>query len=377
MYRLDKGKRMFIGQAASAGAIGAFGSLPTLSHANAGEKNQSAITYGDHLNIPTEEEPHDFCFMQWPTSKIVHPDPDFLGDLQDTIANIANAISQFEPVKIAAATQYHSSMRKKLSGNVEIWDIPTDDLWARDSGPIFAFDATGAPVVTGFNFNGWGNKQIHHHDGLVASRVAQFLDLPYRPAPLVGEAGGIEWNGQGILLAHESSWINSNRNKGSKEEITQSLLSFYGADRMIWAKGLKGEDITDYHIDSLARFVAPNEVVIQLPFDDGSWDIWVAAAEKTYEALHEAGMKIHHIDEPENPRVSSLDFVASYANYYVANGAVIGAEFGDQKTDEKAAATLKRLYPGREVVMLNVDAIGEVGGGIHCATQQCPKGFLS
>ena len=60
-------------------------------------------------------------------------------------------------------------------------------------------------------------------------------------------------------------------------------------------------------------------------------------------------------------------------NYYVCNGAVIASQFGDNTTDEEAYATLSDLYPGREVLMLNTDPLGEIGGGIHCATQQQPK----
>jgi agmatine deiminase len=33
---------------------------------------------------------------------------------------------------------------------------------------------------------------------------------------------------------------------------------------------------------------------------------------------------------------------------------------------------LQDLYPDREVITLNVDTLGELGGGIHCATQQQP-----
>lgn len=79
------------------------------------------------------------------------------------------------------------------------------------------------------------------------------------------------------------------------------------------------------------------------------------------------------LPEPYDMRVTSPDFVASYVNYYVCNGAVIAAEFGDRDTDAEAAAVLESLYPEREVITLNVDPIGETGGGIHCATQQQPR----
>ena len=71
--------------------------------------------------------------------------------------------------------------------------------------------------------------------------------------------------------------------------------------------------------------------------------------------------------------MDSPDFVSSYVNYYVCNGGVIAAQFGDRDADREAARILRKLYPGREVVMLNIDAVGEVGGGIHCATHEQPK----
>jgi len=52
---------------------------------------------------------------------------------------------------------------------------------------------------------------------------------------------------------------------------------------------------------------------------------------------------------------------------------VVVAKFGDRETDNIARTALARHNPGREIVTLNVDALGEVGGGIHCATQQLPS----
>ena len=79
------------------------------------------------------------------------------------------------------------------------------------------------------------------------------------------------------------------------------------------------------------------------------------------------------LPEPEEPRIKTDDFVSSYVNHYVCNGAVIAAEFGDEDADEEAQEIRHTLYPGREVVMLKIDLVGEVGGGIHCATHGQPK----
>ena len=328
---------------------------------------------------PEETDPHARTFMQWPVNPAVHDDPDFLYDLQGTIADIASTIAEFEPVVMLAAARYHKAIRKRVAGNVELWDIPTDDLWARDSGPSFVIDGKGGLALSQFNFNGWGRKQTHANDGQIAARVAEKLGLQVFDAGLVGEAGGVETDGHGTLIAHESSWVNPNRNKEGKPQVEAMLLDTMGARKVIWAPGIKGADITYYHIDALARFVKPGQVLIQMGEEIDPDDPWSVSAFETHAILAQAtdaeGRKLDLVTlpEPYDIRVDSPDFVASYVNYYVCNGAVIASEFGDKAADTEAAAILADLYPGREIVLLNVDALGEVGGGIHCATHEQPK----
>ncbi len=325
------------------------------------------------LIVPPEEDPHERTFMQWPINRKVHPDGVFLDILQNTIADIANAIAEFEPVIMLAAKKDHPAARKQLSEAVKLWDIPTEDLWCRDSGPLFARQPSGKLAISHIQFNGWGKKQVHKRDGHIAAAVAERLAVPLVSSGLSGEAGGVEHDGHGLLMAHESSWVNKNRNPGlSRTEIEARLLKAYGAKRMIWSPGVWGEDITDYHIDSLARFTGPGRVLINLPDRPDMKDPFHLAALDTHDKLVASKLEVEVIPEPNRRRVKSIDFVASYANYYVCNGAVIAAQFGDQTTDRIAAKTLKKHYPGREIISLNVDALGEVGGGIHCATQQMP-----
>lgn len=326
-----------------------------------------------HLIVPPEETLHEFTFMQWPVNRQVHPDKFYLDLLQKTIADIANTIVEFEPVVMLAAKQHHSAARRYLADTIELWDIPTDDLWCRDSGPLIAINSDGKRVVSHIKFNGWGEKQIHQHDGMVAQRVAEYLDLPLVDSGLKGEAGGIEHNGHGLLMAHESSWVNHNRNPAlSRETIGHKLIAAYGAERILWSPGLQGEDITDYHIDSLARFTGPASVIINLPDQPDHEDPFHQAALETHDILVADGLNVDVIPEPNKRRIKSIDFVASYANYYACNGGIIAAQFGDPETDAIAINALQKHYPERTVVTLNVDALGEIGGGIHCATQQMP-----
>lgn len=332
-----------------------------------------AMARTDRLYVPPEEHVHLRTFMQWPVDRRVYRNRAFREQTQETIAMIANVISEFEPVAMMMAAEEVEGAQRWLSSDVDVWDIPTDDLWCRDSGPIFMIDGQGGMAISGIQFNGWGGKQRTPNDIKIAQTVSETLGVPIIETGLVGEGGSTEQDGHGVVIAHESSWVNGNRNPGhSRDQIEARLLAAYGADRAVWAPGLKGQDITDYHIDSLARFTGPNRLLMNLPDRPDARDPFHQAALTTHDILKDAGFEIEVIPEPFDPRVKSYDFVASYVNYYVCNGAVIAAQFGDPETDEIAADALSRHYPGREIVMLNVDALGELGGGIHCATQQMP-----
>lgn len=328
--------------------------------------------------MPAEDAPHERTFMQWPVRTHVYGQRD-LRRVQNTIARIADTIAEFEPVVLLASGKAAFEAKEATGRGVEIWDIPTDDLWCRDSGPTFVKDRAGKLGVAHIRFNGWGTKQAHARDARIAETIAHRVELPLIETGLVGEQGGVEHDGAGTLLAHASSWVNPNRSRESEAQIGARLMAALGGRKMIWAPGLIGEDITDFHIDSLARFVAPGRVLIQLPKAVDRSDPYSVAAYDTFARLKRETdadgrpLDIVVLPEPVDIRSHDENFVASYVNYYVCNGAVISARFGDRKADARAEALLASLYPGREIVALDVDALGEAGGGIHCATQQQPK----
>ena len=343
-----------------------------------GSGDQIAKTVPDGFHMPLESDRHARTFMQWPVAASVYGRSG-LDAVQRSIVDIANSIAEFEPVVLLAGDIARSGNKAKLSASVEIWDIPTDDLWCRDSGPTFVTNAAGELAVAHLRFNGWGNKQHHANDGLIAERVAARLGVALLETGLVGEQGGVEHDGSGLLLAHASCWANPNRNRLTQDEIGRRLCDTVRGRKMIWAPGVIGEDITDYHIDALARFVGPGKVLIQIDDEIDPGDPWSRAAHQTLRVLEQARdlqgrpLQIVKLPEPLRTRSKAQDFVSSYINYYVCNGAVIAAEFGDTDTDGIVREMLDELYPGREVIMLNIDPIGESGGGIHCATQQQPR----
>lgn len=317
--------------------------------------------------------------MQWPADARHYGHPKILAAMQDAVATIAREISRFEPVALLAGPRRGQSAEAATEGRVDIWPIETDDLWCRDSGPTFVRNEKGELAIVDFGFNGWGGKADAPADALIARAVADHMTLPVYSAGIVGEGGGFDVDGAGLAVAHESSWINPNRNLAGKSVIDARLRAALGCETVLWAPGQRGLDITDDHIDAVARLVSPGLAVIQLPErrDD---DPWAVSGYATYDALRAwrgatgERLEIEIIPAPRKKKMRCRrdGMVASYANFYVCNGAVFCAEFGDDKADAEACGLLARLYPQREIRALNIDPLCIAGGGIHCATKQQP-----
>ncbi|MGA4848668.1 agmatine deiminase family protein [Streptomyces sp. G5(2025)] len=354
-------------------------------------KGQDAAPDGNGpWRMPDEASPHELTYMSWPSRRIWKT---YVHAVREDIARIARTIAEFEPVTLLADERDAKGARRACGSGVEILPVPVDDLWMRDTGPSFVLGPDGVAGVD-LNFNGWGGKQPHTRDRHVARRILSDRDVPRVEAPIVGEGGAIEVDGAGTLLATESSLVNANRNPGmSRDGVERALKRLFGVTEVLWVDGVRGKDITDYHIDALARFAAPGVVVMSTPpsaspspptssppsSSTSAEDVWTKAYRQAREALTAAkdarGKALDLVDLPEPAHIGRRgpDFLASYVNYYVANGAVIMPRFGDKKADAAAAAIVRDLYPGREVTQVPVDALGEGGGGIHCATQQLPK----
>ena len=72
--------------------------------------------------------------------------------------------------------------------------------------------------------------------------------------------------------------------------------------------------------------------------------------------------------------VSGLDYKGSYLNYYIGNSVVLVPVYGDEN-DAPALDILADLYQGREIVPINVTALYQYGGMLHCVTQQQPLSY--
>lgn len=369
-------RREFIKQVSVVAGLGAAASIGlglTPLHVQAATRGR--------WRMPDEGDRHQRAFVAFGAQEAIWED--FTPHVQEAIGLIARTIARYEPVTVFCRER-ERGLAEEHCGTASITYVTTelDDIWMRDIGANFVIDGEGRLGAVDFNFNGWGNKQRHDEDAQLAALVASTVAARYIRSELVGEGGGIEVDGHGTGIMTQSCWINPNRNPDwSKAEVEQELKARLGLRKIIWLPGIKGKDITDAHVDFYARFVKPGVVIANLDNDPESYDhkVTLAHLDILKNATDADGRKlqVRTVSPPLNPRKSRFsnnnpDFAAGYINYFVINGAVIAPEFGDRAADARAFELLSELYPDREVLQLNIDAIAAGGGGIHCVTSHQP-----
>ena len=172
----------------------------------------------------------------------------------------------------ASQLRYH----RIPDGQVNFYLIPTNDVWARDNGPIFVTDQNGKQVITNWGFNGWGGRFEGELDNQVPAKAAKAMGLPMVSPSLFIEGGAVEVDGKGNFMATRTSIIDPNRNPGlSQQEIEAVFSQYFGVDRFIWLTGAgpgvceKWGDTTNSHIDLIARFT-PQSAILYSCSEDSS-----------------------------------------------------------------------------------------------------------
>jgi agmatine/peptidylarginine deiminase len=233
-----------------------------------------------------------------------------------------------------------------------------------------------------FRFTGWGGKfDASDDDRLIERLHAQglFHDAELHAQDFALEGGGIETDGNGTLL---TTWqcLHERHPGASREELTCVLADRLKQERVLWLDhgALEGDD-TDAHIDTLARFAAPDAIVFQAcddPSDSHYADLQAMAAEIA--ALRtQDGQPYRLFPLPwARPIIDGgRRLAASYANFLIINGAVLMPAYGDP-ADAVAATILAQAFPNREIVQVPCRPLIWQNGSLHCITMQLPEGLV-
>ena len=325
------------------------------------------------FHFPAEWEAHRRCWMSWPCRTNFWREK--IHAARKTHAEVARAVSAFEPVRMIARPQDAAAARKALRGCAEVWEFPLNDSWLRDNGPVFAQDDSGAAAILDFGFNAWGEKHRGwREDDRLPGRIARRLGMRRIRAPMILEGGAIHTDGEGTLLTTEQCLLHPNRNPGmSRLEIEGALRRFLGAKKIIWLPGDPRDSETDGHVDEVARFAAPG-LVLAMAADDRASPSRAALAEniaRLRRTRDARGRKLEVRILPQ-PFGAGSELLGSYVNFHIANGGIIAPVYNLPETDARALEVIRRAIPDRKITPIDARTLAWGGGGIHCITQQEP-----
>ena len=339
-----------------------------------------------NVRFPAEWEPQAAVLIAWPNA-----DTDWaerLAEVEDTYIALVAAIVRFQRVVICVSdddVETYAEMRLRSNrvdmDRVRFVTVPYDDTWLRDSGPITLRDGTGFRLLD-FRFTGWGGKFDASDDDRLVERLHarhQFRDSARDTIDFALEGGAIETDGDGTLL---TTWqcLHERHPDASREELTAKLAGWLRQERVLWLDhgALEGDD-TDAHIDTLARFAAPDAIVFQAcddPADSHYADLQAMAAEIAALRTKDGNpYRLFPLPWAQPVLDGGRRLAASYANFLIVNGAVLMPAYGDQ-ADAAAAAVLARAFPGREIVQVPCRPLIWQNGSLHCITMQLPEGVV-
>jgi len=333
--------------------------------------------------MPAEWAPHEATWLSWPHNRDSWPGV-FPG-VEPAMVAFVRALAECEPVYINVRDAEHERhVSGLLAGAVprerlRFYRFPTNDAWARDHGAIFVTRPTEHEprLAVDFDYNAWGGKYPPFDlDREVGRLMAEALGVPRYARPnVVLEGGSIDVDGAGALLTTEQCLLNPNRNPTlERADVERLLRECFGVGEILWlGEGIEGDD-TDGHIDDLTRFVAPDTVVTVVEANRADPNHGpLAANRRRLDTLTVRGrpLTVVELPMPEPQYLDEQRLPASYANFYVANGAVLVPTFGCP-ADDTACGILRDCFPGRRVVPIDCRVIIAGLGALHCLTQQVP-----
>ena len=341
--------------------------------------------------MPAEWEPHAATWVGWPHNKSDWPGK--FAPIPWVYGEIVQKLALGETVRILVNSAEHQAQARGVLtkcgvdlDRVEFLRFPTNRGWTRDFGPIFVRRHKPAEIaIARFRFNAWAKYRDWKKDDQIPERVARRLKLRSIKAtadgqPVVLEGGSIDVNGRGSLLTTEECLLHPTvqaRNPHlHRAEVETVLRDYLGATNVLWlGQGIAGDD-THGHVDDVCRFVGPRTVVLCREDDphDANYLALADNRERLQGMRAEDGSKLEVVDLPMPAPIvfDGVRLPASYANFYVANAAVLVPTFNDPQ-DRVALAILAECFSDRPVVGIHAGDLVWGLGTLHCLTQQEPR----
>jgi len=335
--------------------------------------------------FPAEFARHRATWLSWPHKEASWPDK--IHTIFPYYAQFIKELTKSERVciNVIDGTMKSFAMGHLVEAGVDLSKVdfffhPTNDAWCRDHGPAFLINekAEQRKIIVDWDYNAWGGKYPPHDlDDNIPTLVGQALNLPVVYPGIIMEGGSVEFNGAGTVMTSTACLLNPNRNPHlNQAQIEQFLCDYYGQQQVLWVEeGIIGDD-TDGHIDDTVRFTNEDTVITVVEEDknDENYELLQTNLKQLKAMRLHNGKALNIVELPMPDAVIWEDqrLPASYANFYIANHAVIVPTFRSKK-DDKALQIIQSCFPDRAVVGIDSTEIIWGLGSFHCLSQQEPE----
>ena len=317
---------------------------------------------------------HQYCLIAWPCNKDLYGD--IINKARDEVANVINEIAKTEHVIVLSNKEDINEIENKTNHeNIDILECKLDDSWMRDIAPIFYNEDKKLKSIS-FDFNGYGKYPDYFNDNKVSKFISNHLNIPTKNSDLVIEGGAITYDDRKNLFSTKNVLFNKNRKqKHSNEYIIKQLKILFDLKHIfLFENGLK-EDDTDGHVDNLLCPVGKNKYLIATTHKlDPNYEILEKNKVNLIKFFQDTNQTFDLIEIPlpTRKKINNKNIISSYINFYFSKNKIILPQF-NVKEDNEVKLTFEKLFPNREIIMLETANINYGGGNIHCITMNVPK----
>ena len=316
---------------------------------------------------------HQNCLIAWPCNKGLYGE--IINNARDEVANVINEIAKTEDVIVLSNKENINEIKSKVHENINILECKLDDSWMRDIGPIFYSEDKKLKSIS-FDFNGYGKYPDYSNDNKVSKFISNYLNIPTKNSDLVIEGGAITYDDRKNLFSTKNVLFNKNRKqKYSSEYIIKELKCLFDLNHIfLFENGLKDDD-TDGHVDNLLCPIGKNKYLIATTHKlDPNYEILEKNKANLVKFFQDTNQifELIEIPLPTRKKINNKYIVSSYINFYFSKNKIILPQF-NVKEDNEVKLTFQKIFPNREIIMLETENINYGGANIHCITMNVPK----
>ena len=317
---------------------------------------------------------HQYCLIAWPCNKDLYGK--IINKARDEVANVINEIAKTEQVIVLSNKEDINEIQNKTDHkNIDIVECKLDDSWMRDIAPIFYIEDEKLKSIS-FEFNGYGKYPDYLNDNKISKLISNYFNIPTKISDLVIEGGAITYDDKKNLFSTKNVIFNKNRKqKHNSEYIIKELKFLFDLNYIFLFENGLMEDDTDGHVDNLLCPIGKNQYLIATTHKlDPNYEILEKNKADLIKFFRDTNQTFDLIEVPlpTRKKINNKNIISSYINFYFSKNKIILPKF-NVKEDNEVKLTFEKLFPNREIMMLETENINYGGGNIHCITMNVPK----